>query len=265
MATIIDEPTRVHTFEGIHNFRDYGGYAAGGGAIRRGVLYRSGQHAAATARDLDAVDRLGIAFVIDLRGDGERVEMPCRRGAGFCGEVLFAPGETAGQELAPHEEAGKGIATAADARAAMTRLYAAMPFRPVLVASMRLYFEALATRDGASLLHCLAGKDRTGFAVATLHRLLGVHRDDMMADFLLTNTAGDPQARIASAAESIRTRYGPQMTDDAIVALMSVEAPWLETALAAVEERYGSIETYADEVLGVTPERRALLSERLVD
>lgn len=264
MATITDEPARVHAFEGIHNFRDYGGYAARGGTVKRGLLYRSGQHGAASDRDLVNIDNLAIRTVIDLRGDGERLEMPCRRSSGFCGEVLFAPGETAGQELAPHEEAGKGIATAEDARAAMTRLYAAMPFRPVLVASMRLYFEALATRDGASLLHCLAGKDRTGFAVATLHRLLGVHHDDMMADFLLTNTAGDPAARIASAAESIRMRYGPQMTDAAIVALMSVEAPWLETAMAAVDERYGSVGRYADEVLRVTPERRVMLSERLV-
>lgn len=263
------EQPRVLPLEGIHNFRDYGGYAARGGRVRRAMLYRSGQHQNATDTDLAAVDRLDIRTVIDLRGDTERRDMPCRRGEAFCGTVLFEPGETAGQELAPHEEAGQGtggqgIATADEARAAMMRLYAAMPFRPVLIGSLRLYFDALATREGASLLHCLAGKDRTGFAVALLHTLLGVHHDDMMADFLLTNTAGDQQARVAAAAVSIRERYGPQMTDAAIVALMSVEAPWLDTAMASLRERHGSVETYADEVLGVTPERRAMLAERLV-
>lgn len=264
MATIIDEPGRVHAFTGIHNFRDYGGYPAHGGALRRGLLYRSGQHGAASDADLAGVDRLNIATVIDLRGDTERLEAPCRRGAAFCGAVLFAPGETAGQELAPHEEAGRGIESADDARTAMTALYAAMPFRPVLVASLQLYFAALATRAGASLLHCLAGKDRTGLAVALLHRLLGVHDDDVLADYLLTNTAGDPAARIASAAESIRARYGPRMSDAAIMALMGVEAVYLATATAAIQERFGSTERYAEEVLGVTAERREMLRERLI-
>src|SRR5690606_42112561 len=57
-----------------------------------------------------------------------------------------------------------------------------MPFRPNLVAVLRLYFGALATGGGASLIHCLAGKDRTGFAVGLLHKLLGTHDDDIRAD-----------------------------------------------------------------------------------
>lgn len=255
---------RVRAFEGIHNFRDYGGYPATGGTLRSGVLYRSGQHALATPEDLAALSAYRIATVIDLRGDSERRTMPCVRGTDFAADVLFAPGETAGQELAPHEEAGRGIATAEQAREAMARLYAAMPFRPVLVGSLRLYFEALATRDGASLLHCLAGKDRTGLAVALLHRLLGVHHDDVMTDYLLTNTAGDPDRRIADAAPSIRDRYGAQITDDAIRALMSVDAAWLDTALAAIDERHGGVEGYAEEVLGVDAGRRAALAARLI-
>lgn len=255
---------RVRTFAGIHNFRDYGGYRGANGTLRRDTLFRSGQHGAATPDDLAAVHALDIRTVIDLRGDTERREAPCLRHEDFAGAVLFSPGETAGQELAPHEEAGRNIATADQARAAMTELYANMPFRPVLVASLRLYFEALATRPGASLLHCLAGKDRTGLAAALLHTLLGVHHDDMVADYLLTNTAGDPQARIAAASESIRARYGAAMTDDAIVTLMSVDPVYLDTALAAVRARHGSVEAYAEAVLGVTPERRAQLEERLV-
>lgn len=262
---MIDTDTpRVLPFDGIHNFRDYGGYAAAGGSLRRGVLWRSGQHGAASAPDLDKVHALGIAAVIDLRGDSERREAPCLRHPDFGAAVMFAPGETAGQELAPHEEAGQGITTAADADAAMAALYRTMPFRDVLVASLRLYFDALATREGPSLLHCLAGKDRTGLAVALLHELLGVHSDDLRADYLLTNTAGNQEARIAAAAESIRARYGPAMTDEAIRTLMSVDAAWLDAAFAAIRDRHGSVEAYARDVLGVTPERRAMLAERLV-
>lgn len=261
---LVNEKARVHLFEGIHNFRDYGGYRGADGEIRRGILFRSGQHGAATAADLRRIADFDLRIVIDLRGDSERREMPCLRHETFAGEILYAPGETAGQELAPHEEAGRGIATADEARTAMIALYAAMPFRDVLIGSLRLYLDALATRDGASLLHCLAGKDRTGLAVALLHRLLGVHHDDMMADYLLTNVAGDPVRRIAAAAESIRARYGAQMSDAAIVTLMSVDAVYLDTAFAAIHAHYGSVEAYAEQVLGVDPARRALLAERLV-
>lgn len=255
---------RTLTLEGVHNFRDYGGYQAAGGRIRTGLLWRSGQHGGATEADLERIARLDIRTVIDLRGDAERQEMPCRRVEGFGGEVLFAPGETTGSELAPHEEAGSGIVDAAGARAAMRRLYANMPFRPVLVGSLRLYFEALATRNGASLLHCLAGKDRTGLAVALLHALLGVHHDDLVADYLLTLTAGDPQRRVAAAAPGIRARYGAQMDDETVLALMGVEPDYLDTAFAAIAERYGTVERYADEVLGVDATRRQALAMRLI-
>ncbi len=256
---------RVRLFEGIHNFRDYGGYAARDGRLKSGILWRSGQHGGATPADLAGVAEIGIVTVVDLRGDSERQMMPCLRHDDFDGLVLFAPGETAGSELAPHEEAGRGITTADQARAAMTRLYVNMPFRDVLVRSLNLYFEALATRDGASLLHCLAGKDRTGLAVALLHRLLGVHEDDVMADYLLTNAAGDQKRRIAAAGDSIRERYGAQITDEAIEMLMGVDAMYLDAATRSIVERFGTTERYAEEVLGVDAARRDALRARLLD
>lgn len=255
---------RVLAFDGIHNFRDYGGYTGRDGRLRQGILWRSGQHADATPADLAGVADLGIATVIDLRGDSERQLMPCLRHDGFDGLVLFAPGETAGSELAPHEEAGRGITTADEARAAMTRLYENMPYRDVLVRSLTLYFEALATRDGPSLSHCLAGKDRTGLAAALLHRLLGVHEDDLMEDYLLTNKAGNQKRRIAAAGDSIRQRYGAQITDEAIETLMGVDAMYLDAATRTINERYGSAERYAEEVLGVNAARREALREKLI-
>ncbi len=255
---------RVLPLEGIHNFRDYGGYRATNGTIQPSLLWRSGQHAGATPTDLSEVSKLGIATVIDLRGDSERANAPCLRAPDFAGTVLFAPGETAGQELAPHEEAGRGVRDAAAAHAAMTALYANMPFRPVLVGSLRLYFEGLATRDGSSLLHCLAGKDRTGLAVALLHDLLGVHADDVMADYLLTNTAGNSERRIASAAASIRERYDPMMSDDAIRTLMGVDPVYLETAMGVIRDRHGDVAHYAAAMLDVDAARLAAIEARLV-
>ena len=146
---------RVLHFEGIHNFRDYGGYHARAGRLARGRLWRSGQHAGATAADLARVRDLGIATVIDLRGDSERAAYPCLRHADFAGEVLFEPGETASmQGQAAHAEAADRIRTPADARDRMIRLYQGMPFRGVLTATFALYGRALATQATPSLLHC---------------------------------------------------------------------------------------------------------------
>ncbi|WP_375250081.1 tyrosine-protein phosphatase [Sphingomonas sp.] len=255
---------RVRSLQGIHNFRDYGGYRAVDGVLRTATLFRSGQHAGATPADLGAVQALHLRTVVDLRGDAERRAAPCVRHPEFGAEVLFAAGETAGDSLAPHEEAGQGIRSADEAQAAMTQLYTTMPFRPVLVDSLRLYFAALATQDGSSLVHCLAGKDRTGWAVALLHHLLGVHADDIMADYLLTNTAGDQAARIGSAAASIRERYGAQMDDDAIVTLMSVHPDYLMTAFDAIQARYGSVTGYAEAVLAVDAAALERLRARLI-
>ena len=254
---------RVLHFEGIHNFRDYGGYQARAGRLVRGRLWRSGQHATATPDDLQRVRDLGIATVIDLRGDSERAAFPCLRHEDFAGDVLFVPGETASmQGRAAHAEAADRIRTPDDARDRMIRLYQGMAFRGVLTGTWRLYGQALATREGASLLHCLAGKDRTGLGVALIHHLLGVHYDDIVEDYLLTNTAGNIEARIASQSHSLADMGLDEAT---MRVVLGVEAVYLDTAFAAIRDQCGSIEAYAREVLGIGPAQIVMIEARLVD
>jgi protein-tyrosine phosphatase len=253
---------RVLPLENVHNFRDYGGYSvAVGGKIKRGLLWRSGEHGGASDADLSAIGALDLATVIDLRGNGERAANPCRRPQGFAAEVLFHDGETAG--LALHVEAAQGVIDEAGARAAMQRLYQDIAFRPNLIPILRRYFAALASRDGASVVHCLAGKDRTGFAVAMLHQALGVSRDDIMADYLLTNVAGNIDRRIAAGGHAIRERHGA-ISDDTIRTLMGVEAEYLDTSYAAIEQRYANVDIYLAEVLGVDDAVRAALADRFI-
>ena len=254
---------RVLPLSGIHNFRDYGGYQARGGTLRAGRLWRSGHHFGATADDLEAVHGLGIAKVIDLRGDSERMSYPCLRHEQFAGQVVYHPGETASEHGgSAHGEAAEGIRTVDEARDSMVKLYARLPFRPVLVGTFRLYLQTLAEDAGPSLLHCFAGKDRTGVGAAIVHRLLGVHHDDVMADYLLTNTAGNSEARIAAAAVSVRV--GPQMTDEALRMRMSVQPEFLESAIAAMEREHGTLEAYAEAVLGADAALVARMEQRLV-
>ena len=254
---------RVLPLEGVHNFRDYGGYAGAEGArLRTGLLWRSAQHGDATDPDLEAIKALQLGTVIDLRGPSEREAKPCRRYPGFAAEVLHHHDETAG--LALHVDAAKDAISAAEARQAMQDLYAGIAWRPNLVPMLRRYFDVLEGRDSASLVHCVAGKDRTGFAVAVVHRLLGVHEDDLMQDYLLTNTAGKIEERIEQGAAHIRMRYGAEIKDDAIRALMSVNPAYLDAALATVRRDHADIPTYAEAVLNLTPEMRETMIDRLV-
>lgn len=270
MATIgnrqIENMTeRVLVLEGVHNFRDCGGYAvAGGGRLRRGQLWRSGQHHGATASDLAAIDRLGLASVFDLRTSKERGTHPCRRPQDFAAQVFFADDPVLNH--APHIAAAQAPRqrTAESTREGLVKNYGRMPFRPELQAMIRRYLATMADGEGPSLVNCMAGKDRTGIAVAMLHLALGVHRDDVIEDYLLTNTAGDPEARIASGAATIRAITG-QLDDAVLRVLMGVEAEYLETALAAVVERHGAIDRYLEEALGADAALRERLRTSLVE
>lgn len=256
---------RVLALEGVHNFRDYGGYAtAGGGRVRKGILWRSGQHFGASEGDLARIDMLALRHVVDLRGNSERERSPCKRSTGFSARVMFYDGETAG--LAPHIEASGGVSDAAGAHRAMVTLYEEIAFRPSLTSILRRFFAEALDGDGASLVHCHAGKDRTGLAVALVHHILGVHRDDMMADYLLTNSAGNNEKRIADAlAQQAGGGVMNGVPEAAIRVLMNVDEAFLAAAMASIERRHGTIDAYLEAVLGVDAAARAGLCQRYIE
>lgn len=254
---------RFLTTPGIHNFRDYGGYrTADGGRVKQGLLFRSGQHRDAAEGDLQAVDALALAHVIDFRGASERRNAPCPRSDAFSAEVHFYEGETA--NLAPHLEAADGSLDEAGAHAAMERIYRNLPNREPVLWVMRRYFDVLSRGEGASLVHCLAGKDRTGMAVALLHHVLGVHPDDAMEDFLLTNEAPDNEARIAAGHDAVQERWNTA-SDEVVRILMGVDARYLHAMRESVEAAHGSIDAFVKDVLGVDEAKRDALRLHLTE
>lgn len=256
-------PDPFLTTEAIHNLRDYGGYSvAGGGRVRKGLLFRSGHHAEATEADLETVAGMDLAHVVDLRGDTERARHTCRRPDGFSAEVLYFEGETAG--LAPHLEAAEGSVDATSAHRAMVELYGALPDRAGLNWILERYFAALARGEGASLVHCAAGKDRTGIAVDLLHHILGVHPDDAMADYLLTNDSPRNDERIRHGMTMLGSKYGAKDEATARV-LMGVDAEFLEAARRSVVERFGSADAYLETQLKVDAAMRDALKAALVE
>jgi len=254
---------RVLPLSGMHNFRDYGGYAGADGAhVKTGKLYRSAHPYGATEQDLTKVLALKLAAVVDLRGASERVTSPSPWPHDFSAQVIETNDETA--SLAPHLKAIRGSVSTEQAVTAMTVGYRGMPFQPILVDLFTRNFAALATVEQPALIHCMAGKDRTGLGVALVHHLLGVHHDDMMADYLLTNTVGDTEARIAAGVKAglgVRT----DGTSEAVIrVMMMVQPAYLDAAFAAIDERHGSVDAYLRDVLAVDDTRRETIRARLL-
>lgn len=254
---------RLLRFDAIDNFRDYGDYAtAAGRRVRPGRLLRSAHHARASDADLERVKALGIAAVVDLRRPGERRDQPSRRHQGFAA-ALIEGGLDDGAE-APHIAFLKTQDLTPDSgRRFMDMTYRRLPFDAAHLDVFARYFRALAQADGAVLIHCAAGKDRTGFLAALTHHLLGVGRDDMVQDYLLTNTAVDLAGRAPAIARQLEKMTGRVASDAAVVAFLGVEAAYLEAAFAEIEARHGSVDAYLEQALGVDGALRARIEARL--
>lgn len=254
---------RIHAFDALDNFRDYGDYATTAGRrVRPGRLFRSAHHAGVSPADLDRLAAIDFATVVDLRRPVERRRQPSRRPDGFTGVVIESDLDEAGE--APHITFLKTADLTPDSgRRFMTETYRQLPFAPAHLDLFARYFRALADSERPVLIHCAAGKDRTGMLAALTHHLLGVSDDDLMADYLLTNTAVDLEARAPGIAEQLKAFTGRTASHDAVVAFMGVEADYLHAAIAAMKERYGSVDAYLAQALGVDASLRDRIGERL--
>lgn len=250
--------------EGIHNFRDYGGWLTedGAGQVRRGVLFRSGHHVGATEADLALIGALDIRTVIDLRGTSERDRNPCRRFEGFAGEVVFYDGETSSSP--PHMDVHPDVATALFARERMLAVYARIPRNLAMQAMFARYLRILAERDGASLVHCFAGKDRTGVAATLLLHILGVSARDQMTEFLRTNSAPTLAVLRAQSVPGIESRLGRRLDEEAARALLEVHEHYLMRFRQTVVAMDGSLDGWLEARIGVDDALREALRERFV-
>ena len=255
--------SRIHAFDALDNFRDYGGYdTAAGRALKTGRLFRSAHQASVSDADLERLSALDIGVVVDLRRPVERQRQPSKRAADFTGQVFESDLDEAGE--APHITFLKTADLTPDSgRRFMTSTYRHLPFAPAHIDLFSRYFRALAETDRPVLIHCAAGKDRTGLLAALTHHLLGVGHDDLLEDYLLTNRAVDLEVRAPDIAIQLEKATGRKPSHDAVVAFMGVEAAYMDAAIAAITARHGSIDGYLEQALGVDATRRERIAERL--
>ena len=147
----------------------------------------------------------------------------------------------------------------------MMDYYRQAPFQRRHIDLYQRYFRALAATEGPILVHCAAGKDRTGIICALTHHVAGVHDDDMVADYLLTNDHDRMVARLPTIREHVTQAAGGRVaTDAALITAMRVEAAYLEEAFAVMREQAGSLDGYLDDVLGLDATLRGRIHDRLL-
>jgi protein tyrosine/serine phosphatase len=255
--------TRHIDFDGIENFRDFGGYAtACGRGLKRGVLYRSGAHHLATEEDLARLKALGVTAIVDLRQPHERARDPSRRWSGFDARViendLVSEHTDWLVKLRANELTPEWFFE--DTR----QFYAHGPLEPRHIELFSRWFHALAEAKGPMLVHCAAGKDRTGMICALTHHLAGVHRDDMIADFLMTNDEARIERKMASLAAFLAEALQLTVPDAALRTAVSVHPAYLETAFQVMADAHGSVDGYLEQALGVDSALRARIQERVL-
>ena len=257
--------TRRIALEGVDNFRDFGDYpVAGGRRLKPRRLFRSASHGRATDADLEIIAGLGIATVVDLRRKGERLRDPSRRHFAFAAQVIDNDiGDDQEDEWLAHLR--DSDLTESSFRAYLLAYYDKAPADPRHVDLFSRFFKALAESDGAVLIHCAAGKDRTGILAALVHHVAGVHADDIVEDYLLTNDEARFEQRGPQVVEMIHGVAGRAPSLSAVRVAMSVEAALLETAFAAMKRDHGGVDGYLQHRLGVDPVLKAMLRERLLD
>lgn len=256
--------TRHIPFEGIDNFRDFGDYAAGQRRLKRGVLYRSAHQARATDADLEKLAGMGLSVIVDLRRSNEREREPSRRWANFAAQVIENDiGQDSADEWATFI-AGSDL-TVESFHNYMRDYYRAAPTQRRHIDLYQRYFRALAETTGPILVHCAAGKDRTGIICALTHHVAGVHDDDIVADYLLTNNHERMVARLPTMRTYVAEAAGGRVpSDEALLTAMRVEAEYLQEAFRVMREGHGSLDGYLDEVLGLNPALRERLHDRLL-
>jgi len=241
----------------VANFRDFGGDATmDGGRVRAGVLFRSGNLHVASPDDRARLAGLGIRLVFDLRSALEATQQPDALPDGVAYRRVGAVASLDDPSDEPIDlldwegffaQAGDPVVMAA-LEAWQHDAYPDMIRRPEAFAVL---VRALLDLDGGGVLvHCTAGKDRTGVACAIVQRLLGVGPDRVMTDYLASAGALSPTDQ--AMLDRARTEFADGRVRDLMEFMMGVSADKLESAFAQMERGYGGFEGFVRDGLGLT-------------
>lgn len=255
---------RVLPLKGANNFRDAGGYETEDGLmVRWGKLYRSDHLHRLTDNDFTYLEPLGIRYIVDYRNPKEAAKQPNRLWADDIESFFFTPDASSAELAAKASNDAEKIeflldlAKSGDSQLAidnsgkiMEDQYRDFIHHPDSVDAFRQMLLQLAqTGEWAADQHCRGGKDRTGFGIALIHLLLGVKKEFIYHDYMLTN--------ILRAERNSRrmAQYREQTSDLNVLgflsSMMETRRSYLDASLDEIAQRYGNEERYIRKGLGI--------------
>jgi protein-tyrosine phosphatase len=256
-STSATQPPITPRLSGADNFRDLGGIGAGyrtagGGHVARGVVYRSNA-LTLTPADLASLSSLHITEVVDLRTSAEIAAKP---------DTPLPGAEWINQDVLGSTDVttAPSFATPQEAVSMMDGVYTSMVTSPEAREAIAGTLTTIADAKGAVVVHCTAGKDRTGWTSALLLHIAGADRETIDQNYLLSNQYS--RAAITASLGGITAAHGAAAAA-AYAPLLGVEQPFLDAAYAAAEQQYGSVDGYLANGLGLSTATIAKLKARL--
>jgi protein-tyrosine phosphatase len=245
-----DLPARHLNLAGASNFRDLGGYPGKDGrTVRWRRIFRSNHLGHVTKTDIEILRGLGLKSAFDFRGTEERAAAIC----GVAGIAVHSLPIEPTVVAALRARIAEGVALSSmDALDVMRDSYRSYVRQNT--PSFRALFIHLLEDRAPLVIHCTAGKDRTGFACALILHALGVPDQTIAEDYLLTNRfyRRDPTA-------------SSDLPEEVKQVLARVEASFLAAAFDAIRADYGDLENYFSDGLGLGAGERAGLEARYLD
>jgi len=243
--------------EGTDNFRDIGGYETEDGrVVRWGLLYRSNDLADLTANDLRYLTRLHIKMVCDFRSDVERTRAPDRTLEGTPPKTEALAIEVEGVDPAKLQERIRTGVRADQLELIMMNAYRS--FVTHYSDQFETMFDRiLDERNLPTIVHCTAGKDRTGFASAMVLLALGVPQKTVFEDYMATNRYRANYKKWIMRLVPIYSLFRTRGED--LEPLLDARRPYLQASIDTIEAEYGSVDRYLDQRLGLDPQKRKRL------
>lgn len=255
--------TRVLPLENGRNFRDLGGYVTSDGrSVRWRHLFRSGTLAQLTTVDHGILNGLDIRAVCDLRTTDERLAEPS---AWPPEAVRLLSWDYQLDHGAVMGVFRLGVPTPEQVRGAVMGFYLTAP--EDFAGRFAAIFSLLNAGEAPLVIHCTAGKDRTGVAAAIVLRALGVPADVVIEDYALSDRLVDYEGLYSSRNSQNNGSWAflAELSPEVRAPLMASEPAYLEAMFSSLNRRYGSLDGYLASRLGVTGEVLARIRNLYLD
>lgn len=251
---------RQLSLQGAPNFRDLGGYeTCDGRRLRWGKLFRSGKLSQLTEADIRYIKQLGVSHICDFRQVVEQELEPTWLGDDhpiIVAGLPITPGST--QNFMANLL--NGVIDIDDAAGFMEEIN-----RDFVINHMHQYaqmFQLLLKGEKQLLIHCAAGKDRTGFGAALILDVLGVPEETIIEDYLLTNSYLPVNEEIERLAKIFSDRTGSIVPEKTLRPMLEVRPQYINACFDEIKKRYESKQHFFQSALNLDPAEVALLRDR---